>query len=509
MLPSLTTIVRAALAAVLLLAVALPCRADDHETTSDPRALVDHPAENVVTRHEVVVDGQRIAYDAEAGTIALPKGDTTEPAAQLFFIAYTAADGDPETRPVTFVFNGGPGSSSVWLHLGRFGPRGVEYADRVGNPGPPPYTVVPNDLSLIDRTDLVFIDPVSTGLSRAVEGESAKPFHSVDGDIASIADFIRIWLGRNERWASPKLLAGESYGTTRAAGLAARLQQSEGIELNGIILVSSILDFQTARFDAGNDLPYVLFLPTYTAIAHYHGALAEPHQSMELRDLLDEVEVFARETYAPALFRGSELDAAAQREVAGLLAAYTGLDEGFIEANNLRVPIFSFTKEMLRDRRRTVGRLDGRFLGRDRTAAGSSPEFDPSYAAIQGNYTGAMNDYLRRELGYDSDLAYEILTGNVRPWSYDRFANRYLNVAERLRGAMSRNPHLRVFVASGYYDLATPYFATDHTIRHLQLEPELRGNVETRYYEAGHMMYIHRPSFEKLRADLVRFYDGL
>ncbi|MFI4898622.1 MAG: S10 family peptidase [Phycisphaerales bacterium JB059] len=415
---------------------------------------------------------------------------------------------DPGERPITFSFNGGPGSSSVWLHLGVFGPRRVAYADEVGHAGAPPYGVVDNAHSLLDRSDFVFIDPVSTGYSRASGEGRAKDFHGVEPDIASVAEFIRRYITREERWRSPKFIAGESYGTTRAAGLVRELHDTHGIGLNGVVLISSILQFQTARFDTGNDLPYVCFLPTYAATAHYHGALAEDQLRRPIGAFLDEVEAFAAGEYASALMEGDRIDPARARAIAERLAGYTGLSVEYIERTNLRIEIFRFTKELLRERGRTVGRLDSRFTGRDRDSAGERYEYDPSYAAIQSNYTSSMNAYVREELGFASDLPYEILT-NVWPWTFGGAANnRYLDVAERMRSVMHKQGHMRVFVASGYYDLATPYFGTEYTMSHLSLAEELRGNIEIHEYEAGHMMYIHGPSLEALREDLAGFYDG-
>ena len=465
----------------------------------------DDESDHVVTSHTVAVAGRELAYTARAGTLELAR-ENGEPRARVFFVAYTL-DGveDPSVRPITFCFNGGPGSSSVWLHLGTIGPRRVELSDEGWAPEPP-YRVVPNEETWLDDSDLVFIDPVTTGYSRPAEGEPDSDFHGVDQDVESVAEFIRLYATRYERWASPKYLAGESYGTTRAAGLAGRLQGRHGMFLNGILLVSSILNFQTARFDVGNDLPYPLFLPTYTATAWYHGQL-EPDLQADLRATLDEVEAFALGEYTTALALGSALPEARRDELAAKLARYTGLSPEYALRADLRVGISRFVKELLRGEGRTVGRLDSRFRGIDRDANADSYEYDPSYAAIQGPFTAAMNHYVRAELGYASDLPYEILTGRVRPWDYGRQGdNRYLNVAETLRRAMSQNPHLRVYVASGYYDLATPYFATRYTFDHLGLDPTLRGNVTIGHFEAGHMMYIHAPSRAELDRQVSAFF---
>ncbi|MBL8802925.1 MAG: peptidase S10 [Planctomycetes bacterium] len=423
--------------------------------------------------------------------------------AELFYVAYVL-DGvsDPAQRPITFAFNGGPGSSSVWLHLGAFGPRRVRMAAEGWAP-PPPYELIDNAHSLLDVTDLVFIDPVTTGYSRAAEGESAAQFHGVTPDVEWVAEFIRLYTTRELRWPSPKFLAGESYGTTRAAALAGHLQERHGMYLNGIVLVSAILNFQTARFDVGNDLPYVLFLPTYAATAWHHKRVSREYQN-DLRAFLDEVERFALLEYMPALARGDALPAAERERLVAKLGRYTGLSLEFIERSNLRIEIGRFTKELLRDERRTVGRLDSRFKGIDLDAAGERYEYDPSMSAILGPYTATINDYVRRTLKYENDLPYEILTGRVQPWKYDQ-ENRYLNVAETLRKAMTRNPYLKVFVASGYYDFATPYFAADYTFQHLGLDPSLRGGVSFGYYNAGHMMYIHEGELARFKRDIAAF----
>ncbi|HSQ18526.1 MAG TPA: hypothetical protein VLM83_12555 [Anaerolineales bacterium] len=470
----------------------------------------------VESKHSIVLNGQTLNYTVTCGTIVFKEEETAtqgekagqaegeKPKATIFFTAYTL-DGvaDKASRPLTFSFNGGPGSSSVWLHLGLLGPRRV-LSDEIGNPLPPPGKLVDNDFSLLDKTDLVFIDPVSTGFSRAVVGEKPRQFHGFKKDIESVGDFIRLYTSRYRRWDSPKFLIGESYGTTRAAGLSGYLQERHGMYLNGIMLISVILNFQTARFEPGNDLPYILFLPTYTSTAWYHGCLA-PELQADLQATLRQVEAFARGEYTLALMKGAALPADERAEIVRKLARFTGLSEDYIDRTDLRIEIFRFTKELLRHERRTVGRLDSRFKGIDRDSAGERYEFDPSYANIQGPYTAAFNAYVRGELNFESDLPYEILTDRVWPWSYAEFENHYVNVAETLRQAMCTNPYLKVYVANGYYDFATPYFATEYTFNHLGLDESLRGNLRMGYFEAGHMMYIHLPSLAKLKADLDRF----
>ncbi len=459
----------------------------------------------IKTHHILVVGEQEIAYTATTGTLLLKDKLGKEPKASIFFVAYTRDDvEDVSQRPITFSFNGGPGSSSVWLHMGVLGPRRVLMDDE-GNPLPPPFQLVNNEYSLLDETDLIFIDPVSTGYSRAATDEEAKEYHGVDSDIVSVGEFIRLYTSRFKRWSSPKFLIGESYGTTRASGLSAHLQQNVGMYLNGIMLISAILNFQSARFDLGNDLPYILFLPTYAAGAWFHKRLPEDLQQLSLGDFLDQVKRFAATEYTLALMKGSRISASEQAQVTSAIARYTGLTEDYITRTNLRINIHRYVKELLREERRTVGRFDLRFKGIDRDAAGEGHDYDPSYAIIQGAYTAALNDYLRTALKYKSDLPYEILTGNVQPWNYGSFQNQYVNVAEPLRQAMTRNPTLKVFVANGFYDLATPFFATEYTFDHLGLDPTLQDNVAMAYYEAGHMMYLHKESLVKLKADLTAF----
>jgi carboxypeptidase C (cathepsin A) len=325
--------------------------------------------------------------------------------------------------------------------------------------------------------------------------------------VESVGEFIRLYTSRNQRWASPKFLIGESYGTTRAAALSSYLQERLGMYFNGIMLISTILNFQSGYFNIGNDLPPLLFLPTYTATAWYHQQLPEDLQE-DLHQTLAEVEEFALHEYTLALMKGSALPEHERQTIIQKLARYTGLSQEYVERTNLRINIFRFVKELLRDQRRTVGRLDSRFTGIDRDAAGERFEFDPSYAAIQGPFTATLNDYVRRDLGYENDLPYEILTSLYESWNYEAFQNRYVNVAENLRKAMSLNPSLKVFVGNGYYDLATPYFATEYTFHHLELDPALRDNITMTYYEAGHMMYIHKPSLSQLKDDLDQFLSS-
>jgi carboxypeptidase C (cathepsin A) len=470
------------------------------------------PKDNIIeSKHSIKIGGKEVKYTVTAGTMVLKEetpdrekeSEGEKPRAQIFFIAYSK-DGvkDKSKRPLTFSFNGGPGSSSVWLHLGVLGPRRV-VMEFDGDLPRPPFQLTDNEYSLLDETDLVFIDPVSTGYSRAVEGQKPAEYHGFKKDIESVGDFIRLYATRYHRWLSPKFLIGESYGTTRAAGLSGYLFDRHNMMLNGIMLISSVLDFATIDFAFGNDLPYIVYLPGYAATAWYHDALKTKRQP--LQELLEEVEEFALGQYASALLKGDMLTPEERAIIVEKLSRYTGLSPAFIERSNLRVKDQHFFKELLRERGLTVGRLDSRFTGLDRSGATESPEYDPLLTNVLGPYTAGFYDYVRAELKYESDLPYEILTEKVHPWSFKEFEGQAIYVAETLRKAMTVNPHLKVFVANGYYDLGTPYFATEHTFNHLDLHESLRGNLSMAYYEAGHMMYIHLPSLEALKRDLTEF----
>ena len=470
----------------------------DDKKESDP--------EPSITQHKVTIDGKEIAYTATAREMVM-KNDEGEKKARVFFIAYTK-DGEESAseRPVTFCFNGGPGSSSVWLHLGMLGPKRIKLPDDASSVRPP-QQVTDNPFSLLDITDLVFIDPVSTGYSRPEKGISKQQFHGYEEDLRSVGQFIHDYTTEYGRWSSPKFLLGESYGGLRASGLSGTLQQRYRMYLNGIVLVSAVVDFRTLRFSTDNDLAYALFLPTYTATAWYHKALPPKLQNLPLKKAVARAEQFAFQEYFPALVLGDKLSEEQEAEVAKKYAKLTGLSKKYVLHSKLRVPMWRFSKELLRDRERTLGRFDSRYLGIDREHAGEGMEYDPSGAALFGPYTSAMNDYLHRHLKYKSERVYEILTDRVHPWSYDRFKNRYVNASETLRSAMTENPYLKVFAACGYYDLATPFFAMKYTRNHLGLDETLQENFSMGFYEGGHMMYVHEPSLKKLRRDLLDFYE--
>ncbi|MFW5697637.1 MAG: S10 family peptidase, partial [Fimbriimonadaceae bacterium] len=408
-------------------------------------------------------------------------------------------------RPVVFTFNGGTGSPSLWLHLGALGPKRVKMPSDPELPSPP-FELIDNPNTWLDVADIVFIDPVGTGFSRAKDKETGEKYWGLDGDIESVTEFIRMWLGRNDRWGSPLYLAGESYGTTRAAGIAGHAVM-KGIGFSGIVLVSSILNFQTARFVKGNDLPYILFLPTYVAGAHHHGKCAAKHQKRDKVKVLEEVKEWAVTEYAVALNRGDMLSEEERNDIAKKLSEYTGLSVEYCLGRQLRIEIMAYCKELLRSENRTVGRMDNRYKGMDDTMSGvkETPDHDPSLSGPMAPYNTLYNSYLRDELGYNTDLKYEIFTGVKSPWKWGGAEKGYPDTSDALLQAVTRNNFTRVYIASGYHDLATPFFATEYTLAHMGLPPELKGNFETGYYHAGHMMYFHEPSLEKLKEDMKKF----
>jgi len=458
----------------------------------------------VESEHSVTIGGQEVKYKAVAGTILL-RDEEDKPTASIFYIAYTRDGMETATRPVTFSFNGGPGSSSVWMHLGMLGPRRVRLAED-GSALPPPYRLVDNEYSLLDDTDLVFIDPVSTGFSRAIPPKDAGKFHGLHEDAASVAEFIRLYITRNNRWSSPKFIIGESYGTTRAAALSGELSQRLNINVNGIMLVSTVLNFQTLDFNAGNDLPYVLYLPTYATTAWFHKKLPSDLQGLSLSEVYTQAESFASGDYSSALFKGSALDADTRRKVVEQYAHMTGLTTNYVDRANLRIALGRFASELLVDEHRVIGRYDSRYTGYIRDRLSNRMEQDPSYEAVASAFASTFNDYVRTELKYESDLNYEVLA-SVGRWNWDQ-SNGYVDVAETLANALTRNPFLRVHVSSGYYDLATPLFATRYTFDHLNVDPALLKNLTIDTYTAGHMMYLNLDDLKKSKADLGRFISS-
>jgi carboxypeptidase C (cathepsin A) len=458
--------------------------------------------EEVETSHSILLNGMTLSYKATAGRMVI-KNDESVHKANISYVAYHK-DGveEPSKRPITFCFNGGPGSASLWLHMGMLGPKRVQINSQ--DPSPP-YQILDNPYCLLDLTDLVFIDPVSTGYSRAAPGEDPKQFYGVDGDIKSIAQFIRLYITRSNRWNSPKFLAGESYGTTRAAGLAGYLHDQYSIDLNGILFISCILNFQTVENDVGNDLPYILALPSYTAAAWVHQRL-EPELMTSFTKTLEESQQFTLHDYALALLEGDQIKLNERSRIIQQLARFTGLSPQYIDRVNLRICESGFEKELLRDRKRTLGKFDCRYLGIDSNACGGRTEYDPSFDIIFGAFSAALNTYIQTDLKWNRDEQYHLLA-NVWPWDYGKAKNCYLNVAENLRQIMTKNPGLHVYVASGRYDLVIPYFSTDYTFSHLGLDNSLKKNITSKVYQGGHMMYLDLPVLSEMKKDLNEFYD--
>ncbi|HKV97724.1 MAG TPA: peptidase S10 [Gammaproteobacteria bacterium] len=467
--------------------------------------------EKSVTQGSVTVEGQRVDYDATAGTIILKNKDD-KPIGSMFYIAYTKRGANPANRPVTFFYNGGPGSSTVWLHMGAFGPQRVVTADHTHTPAAP-YGLVNNDYSLLDATDEVFIDAMGTGYSRIIgkdEGGAGEPkdFYGVDADVASFAQFIRRYLSDNGRWNSPKYLFGESYGTPRSAALVNYLLQRDDVDMNGVILLSSILDFRTASFNAGNDLPFELFLPSYTAVAWYHHKL--PNPPAELQPLLQQVQQFALGDYARALDAGSTLTDSQFDAIAEKLHTYTGLSTAYIEKAKLRVNASQFEHELLNDNDTTVGRLDARFTGPTMNPLSEVAYYDPQSAAISSAYVSAFNHYVHNTLKFGRDRHYLPEAFHKWDWTHQNPTTGQawpgtLNTAVDLTEAMKYNPDLQVLVNSGYFDLATPYFATDYTMDHLPIPKDLQNHIHMKYYNSGHMVYVHVPALKQLHDNAAAF----
>ena len=449
-----------------------------------------------VTHHSAKIGGQQINYTATAANYIV-KADDGTPKASFFFVAYTKDDTpDATKRPVSFVYNGGPGSGSLFTHMG-LGPRRIVLTDD-GHGMPAPYSIIDNESSFLDTSDLVFVDAISTGYSRPAPGENTAQFYGVVQDATYFSDFIYQYLTRNERWASPKFLIGESYGTTRSAQLSSILQHRHQIYLNGIVLVSSV-----GFGNWGADDRTKFFLPTFITSAWYHHLLPPDLQKLSIEQIAERAREFAHGEYAAALEKGDQLSPAEQQKVISDLSRYTGLSAKYIAQTNLRVSPQRWFKELLRDKRRTVGRLDSRFEGMDVDAAGERYEYDSSEASYEGAYVAMFQDYARRELKWNTE-GYYTVTANVRPWDQGQPGA----VAEALRSAMTEQTYLKVLVVCGYYDLATPFNGIEQTVSHMNLEPPIRKNISFTYYEAGHMMYIDKKAREKLHKDVDLFIDS-
>jgi len=454
----------------------------------------------VVTHHELYLNGQTLKYTATAAQMPI-RNASDETEAHIFYIAYTL-DGatNSSKRPLTFAFNGGPGSASIWVHMGAMGPKRAKLLDN-GDMPPPPYSLVDNEQTWLDQTDLVFIDPVGTGYSRAKTPELARKFNGVQGDLQSVGEFMRMYLNRNTRWMSPLFIAGESYGTFRAAGLAGQLID-QGIAFNGIVLISTVLNFEALRPSLNNGLAYALHLPTYAADAWYHKKLA-PDLQKDLKTTLKEVEDWAMTGYVQALDKGDSLSPEERKGVIEKLARYTGLEPRYIDNSELRFGVGQFTRELLRDQKLTIGRYDGRLTGPSPLNAGETSEFDPSGTLIRPPFQAGFLQYLRTQLNYKSDMMYYV-SGGIAPWDWGA-QNGYADTTTQLRGAFTKNPHLKVLVCAGYFDLATPYLAVEYTFNHMGIHSETHKNITFQHYQAGHMMYIERESHAKLKHDIADF----
>lgn len=479
-----------------------------HEMAIKKEEKKEEPEEQLsITRHSVKLLDENIGFTATAGYMEM-KDEEKKVKSKIFFTSYIK-DGvtDKSHRPITFAFNGGPGAASIWLHFSALGPKRIKLEDD-GEPCPPPYGYDDNPYSWLKFTDLVFIDPVGTGYSRTAKDGKPEEFFGVKEDIHSVGQFIRLFVTKNKRWRSPKFVAGESYGTTRAAGLSGYLQEHLGMDLNGIVLMSSALNFHLLSPELGYDLPYVTYLPTYTATAWFHKKLDDRLLGMELRDVLNEVEHWAFNKYLVYLAKGDTLTEDETNEIIGEIAGYTGLTETCVRNHRLRIHPARFSKEILRDRNLTTGRMDSRYTGMDADSAGEVTEYDPSF--FRGPFATAVNDYVRSQLKYENELPYINISMDVnRSWNWtsgNPSGIGMVNIADTLRQEMCKNKHLKVFVACGYYDMATPYFAADYVVTHLGLTPSVRNNIKTGYYEGGHMMYYHKPSMIKLFEDMKEFY---
>ena len=512
-----------AMTLVLLFASAAQALAQEAATNARPQAQSSKPAdqkgappaetpkeESSVTDHTIQIGGQTIPYKSVA-SMTFIRDDKGEPTALMFSTAYTRSDvTDPSRRPIAFLYNGGPGSSSAWLHMGAFGPRRVVTANARSTP-PPPYTVEDNSQCLLDKADLVFIDPVGTGYSRAVGKAQDKDFWGVDSDVRSIGQFINTYISRNNRWNSPKYLIGESYGTFRSAALANYLQSDDGIYLNGIVLMSTVLDLDTLSFNPGEDISYILYLPSYASTAWYHKALKDP--PADLSEFLKEARQFASGEYASALMKGSGLTDTEKAAVAKKLATFTGLSEDYVMKANLRVTLSQFDAELQRSQGLITGRLDARYSGAMIDRLSEHAENDPLLSATIGPFTAAINTYLHDELKFSQDRKYELLSGRQEDqWDWKHRSGGGFpgspNVERDLVQALVANPHLEVQVENGLFDLATPFYATEYTMDHLDLPANLVKNIHMEFYDAGHMMYLVDESLAKLKGNIATFIDA-
>ena len=461
----------------------------------------------VVTHHSMRLHGTTLSYTATTGMLPIRNDTTGVIEGGMFFVAYNKDGvGDSNSRPISFVFNGGPGSATVWLHMGAFGPKKVRLNPDGTNP-PPPYTYEDNQSTLLDQTDLVFLDPVGTGFSRAARPELGPKFWGLDEDIRAVGEFVRLYLTRYDRWGSPKFVAGESYGTTRAAHLSGYLAD-RGIALNGVVLISTVLNFGASAMDPGNDLGFINFLPSYAATAWYHKKLPADLQRLSVAQVTAQAERWAETDYANALMRGARLTDAERHATAEQLARYTGTSTRFAEENDLRITLGRFNQELLRDKHLTSGRLDSRFTTFSTDQGAERGQFDPSEASIRNSFSPVMSEYARRELGYRNEEVYYILGGGIGRWRYPQ-NNGYANVVPSLERAFAKNPEMRLYVAEGYYDMATPYYAVEYTLAHMAVDPRIRASgIMTERFEAGHMVYIDAPSMTRMREGLRRFIDG-
>ncbi|MFL6787447.1 MAG: S10 family peptidase [Sphingomicrobium sp.] len=486
--------------ALTLAAGAVPARAEDKSEAKDA------PAEKIVpqvvtTKHRGVFGGQKVSFSATIGETIMTGEDGTQKAA-IVTTAYVKEPRDPN-RPVTFLFNGGPGSGSVWLQMGAFGPKRVAIPSDARDDGSPPYPIVDNPDSLLDVTDLVFIDPPGTGFSHLIGKTEGKEFYGVTADAKAVAEVIRRWLNDNGRWNSPKYLGGESYGTTRSAAVANQLVNTtyNDVALNGIILISTVLDFAAGADTPGNELSYITNLPSMAATALYHGKASAP----SVQQFVEEARQFAIGPYALALLKGQKLQPEERANIRAQLSRFTGLSEAFLDRADLRVTPDRFYKELLRDRGLTVGRLDSRYTGQDYDSAGESPDNDPSFYGIDAGYTAAINSWARGTLGFVSDREYQSISGIGRDWDWrigGRDSNAYLNVAPYLGQALRENRGMRIFVAQGYYDFATPFFAAEYALSRTGIPQD---RVQFHYYDAGHMMYVRDEDRAKLSRDIRDF----